>query len=112
MDHSAKWVYLMAGQDYVGLEDVAKALPALGIAVNKDSAGWMLYLAPLQPWEFTQVLYMSKDALWKSWTAQLIWGMEQTFQIHRLRSGKTKTYSTCHDRTGCVEATKTKLLWR
>jgi len=29
----------MAGQDYVGLEDVAKALPALGIAVNKDSAG-------------------------------------------------------------------------
>lgn len=37
----------MAGQGYVRLEDVAKVFPALGIAINRDSAVWMLYFLAL-----------------------------------------------------------------
>lgn len=46
MNYNAKWIYFMAGQDYVGLEDVAKVFLALGIAIN-NSPVWMLYYLAL-----------------------------------------------------------------
>lgn len=63
MNDSASRVYLVAGQDEIGLEDVAEVFPALGIPVNTGSAVRALYLVLLWHRSCAQVMCMPKDAL-------------------------------------------------
>lgn len=109
MNHSAKWVYLTAGQDDVGLEDVAKVFPALGSAINEDSAVWRLYSALYNPsnlYGYSTCLRMlfENNGL-HSWSGK--WNKLDKYIDAALV--KPKPHFTCHGRAGCIEATNTEL---